>query len=189
MHRRTHTHPCLVHTSAVSSLIIIAHLTLCASGSYREPRSKPKQSFISRSRLPAQAEAPQERRFCWGTSAPFHSPPCPWGYLTGPYSCRSQGASPSLLASLFCPPPKPLRSFSLLLSGWTLTLCPPTNGLCCQLFCSICSRSKCAQREGLDFRSQMQVSKINGPLTLPRGPPIRVQPAWNYAQSLSLSSS
>lgn len=69
--------------------------------------------------------------------------------------------------SLLSHPPKPLRSFSLLLSGWTLTLCPPTNGLCCQLFCSICSRSKCAQREGFDFRSQMQVSKINGPLTLP----------------------
>lgn len=76
-------------------------------------------------------------------------------------------APPSWPLSSVPPPPKPLRSFSLLLSVWTLTLCPPTNGLCCQLFCSNCSRSKCAQREGLNFRSQMQVSKINGPLTLP----------------------
>lgn len=41
-----HPHPRLVHTSAVSSLLIIAHLTLCASGHTGSPGANPSSPLF-----------------------------------------------------------------------------------------------------------------------------------------------
>ena len=49
-HRHGHQHPCLAPTSAVSSLIITAHLPIRPSGTYRAP--KQTQAFMSEQCLP-----------------------------------------------------------------------------------------------------------------------------------------
>lgn len=118
------TPPCpATPPSAVSGLTLIAPQ---AHGG-----NKPKQPFILRSRLPVQAEAPGGRR---SAGVPlFH---CIHSLVLGacPKTLLLQvtGSKPLLPGPSLLSPPDATEVLSPL--GQTLTLCPLTTGLYCQLF-------------------------------------------------------
>lgn len=120
------TPPCpATPPSAVSGLTLIAPLTLRLTGGTNPT------AFILRSRLPVQAEAPGGRR---SAGAPlFH---CIHSLVLGarPRTLLLQviGSKPLLPGPSLLSPPDATKVLSPL--GQTLTLCPQTTGLYCQLF-------------------------------------------------------
>lgn len=103
----------------------------CTSYTQAHRGNKPKQPFILRSRLPVQAEAPGGR--CSAGAPLFH---CIHSLVLGarPRTLLLQvtGSKHLLLGPSLLSPPDATKVLSTL--GQTLTLCPQTTGLYCQLF-------------------------------------------------------